>query len=318
MGIFRAGKRVGPFDIRVGFPRDRSLDQVDKDPRLKQRANRENTIGRMQANIARSEGYARAARFAIKVFFPGALKLIVNQAVDSAAGILRPGSGSETAQEARDMQILSKDMGQQLVLNCDSVTMPSHDLQTQSVQYGSEPASDVVTGHAFAGTINASFYADKYLRERQILEMWQKMAVNMVNHKANYYDEYIGKMHIYQLGSLDGQGDRDVPTYGIEATEVYPATVAAIDYSYAASNTLVKINVAFNYKQWFNLTTDSIAGFQFGESRQKIHEIKSVDRGLFGKLPPELQRAGRDIFNTARRNLPTGRIFKGKIFPPFT
>ena len=53
MGIFRAGKRVGPFDIRVGFPRDRSLDQVDKDPRLKQRANRENTIGRMQANISR-------------------------------------------------------------------------------------------------------------------------------------------------------------------------------------------------------------------------------------------------------------------------
>ena len=106
MGIFRAGKRVGPFDIRVGFPRDRSLDQVDKDPRLKQRANRENTIGRMQANIARSEGYARSARFAIKLFFPGALKLIVNQAIDSAAGILRPGSGSETAQEARDLSLI--------------------------------------------------------------------------------------------------------------------------------------------------------------------------------------------------------------------
>jgi hypothetical protein len=314
MGIFRAGKRVGPFDIRVGFPRDRSLDQVDKDPRLKQRANRENTIGRMQANIARSEGYARAARFAIKLFFPTQLKdLIKEQEVDDEQGF-----GIINSTNAFSMAQLSKDMGQQINLNCDSVTMPSHDLQTQSVQYGSEPASDVVTGHAFAGTINASFYADKYLRERQILEMWQKMAVNMVNHKANYYDEYIGKMHIYQLGSLDGQGDRDVPTYGIEATEVYPATVAAIDYSYAASNTLVKINVAFNYKQWFNLTTDSIAGFQFGESRQKIHDVKSVDRGLFGKLPPELQRAGRDIFNTARRNLPTGRIFKGKIFPPFT
>ena len=314
MGIFRAGKRVGPFDIRVGFPRDRSLDQVDKDPRLKQRANRENTIGRMQANIARSEGYARAARFAIKLFFPTQLKdLIKEQEVDDEQGF-----GIVNSTNAFSMAQLSKDMGEQINLNCDSVTMPSHDLQTQSVQYGSEPASDVVTGHAFAGTINASFYADKYLRERQILEMWQKMAVNMVNNKANYYDEYIGKMNIYQLGSLDGQGDRDVPTYGIEATEVYPATVAAIDYSYAASNTLVKINVAFNYKQWYNLGTDSIAGFQFGESRQKIHEVKSVDRGLFGKLPPELQRAGRDIFNTARRNLPTGRIFKGKIFPPFT
>jgi hypothetical protein len=314
MGIFRAGKRVGPFDIRVGFPRDRSLDQVDKDPRLKQRANRENTIGRMQANIARSEGYARAARFAIKLFFPTQLKdLIKEQEVDDEQGF---GITNNTGSFA--MAQLAKDMGQQINLNCDSVTMPSHDLQTQSVQYGSEPARDMVTSHAFAGTINASFYADKYLRERQILEMWQKMAVNMVNNKANYYDEYIGKMHIYQLGSLDGQGDRDVPTYGIEATEVYPATVAAIDYSYAASNTLVKINVAFNYKQWYNLGTDSIAGFQFGESRQKIHDVKSVDRGLFGKLPPELQRAGRDIFNTARRNLPTGRIFKGKIFPPFT
>ena len=314
MGIFRAGKRVGPFDIRVGFPRDRSLDQVDKDPRLKQRANRENTIGRMQANIARSEGYARSARFAIKLFFPTQLKsLLAEQQVNDEQGF-----GITDRTGATDMAVLAKDMGPQINLNCDSITMPSHDLQTQSVQYGSEPARDIVTSHAFAGTINASFYADKYLRERQILEMWQKMAVNMVNHKANYYDEYIGKMHIYQLGSLDGQGDRDVPTYGIEATEVYPATVAAIDYSYAASNTLVKINVAFNYKQWFNLTTDSIAGFQFGESRQKIHEVKSVDRGLFGKLPPELQRAGRDIFNTARRNLPTGRIFKGKIFPPFT
>jgi len=314
MGIFRAGKRVGPFDIRVGFPRDRSLDQVDKDPRLKQRANRENTIGRMQANIARSEGYARSARFAIKLFFPTQLKsLLAEQQVNDEQGF-----GITDRTGATDMAVLAKDMGPQINLNCDSVTMPSHDLQTQSVQYGSEPARDIVTSHAFAGTINASFYADKYLRERQILEMWQKMAVDMVNHKANYYDEYIGKMHIYQLGSLDGQGDRDVPTYGIEATEVYPATVAAIDYNYANSNQLVKINVGFNYKQWFNLTTDSIAGFQFGESRQKIHEVKSVDRGLFGKLPPELQRAGRDIFNTARRNLPTGRIFKGKIFPPFT
>ena len=39
-------------------------------------------------------------------------------------------------------------MNQQINLNCDSVTMPSHDLQTQSVQYGSEPARDIVTSHA--------------------------------------------------------------------------------------------------------------------------------------------------------------------------
>jgi hypothetical protein len=42
MAIFRAGKRVGPFDIRVGFPRDKSLDRVDQDPRLRQQGNSEN------------------------------------------------------------------------------------------------------------------------------------------------------------------------------------------------------------------------------------------------------------------------------------
>ena len=74
MAIFRAGKRVGPFDIRVGFPRDKSLDNVDRDPRLKQRANTENTIGRFRSMMARAEGYARPARFAVKLFLPSGLK----------------------------------------------------------------------------------------------------------------------------------------------------------------------------------------------------------------------------------------------------
>ena len=28
----------------------------------------------------------------------------------------------------------------------------------------------------------------------------------------------------------------------------------------------------------------------FGNSQQTIHDVKSVDKGLFGALPPELQR----------------------------
>ena len=70
MAIFRAGKRAGPFDIRVGFPRDKSLDNVDRDPRLKQQANTENTIGRFRAAMAKAEGYARPARFAVRIFPP--------------------------------------------------------------------------------------------------------------------------------------------------------------------------------------------------------------------------------------------------------
>jgi len=196
--------------------------------------------------------------------------------------------------------------------------MPGKDLVTQKKSFGNEPEVDMVVGHQYAGTINASFYADKYLRERQVMELWMKMAHNNLTNEAKYYDDYTGKMHIYQLGSLDGEGDRDVPTYGIEATEVYPQTLSAVDYNYGSSNQIVKVSIGFAYKQWYNLTTDHVAGMTYGNSMQTIHEQRSPDTGLFGKLPIELQRAGREVFNSAKRQVPIGRLFRGKLFPPFT
>ena len=48
-------------------------------------------------------------------------------------------------------------------------------------------------------------------------------------------------------------------------------------------------------------------------ARAEMSEI----RRLKGLLPPELQRAGRDILQTTRRNLPIGRVTGGRLFPPF-
>jgi hypothetical protein len=323
MAIFRGGKRVGPFDIRVGFPRDKSMNNIDSDPRLRQYANTENTIGRFRAAMASAEGYARPARFAVRIFPPNNLESIIKSAqnTDTRSGgnfEQANNTGTPAKPDGKFMNDLSQSLGRQINIHCDTVSMPGHDLQSESVQYGSAPARDIVTSHAFAGNINASFYADKYLRERHFFELWQKMAVNMITHKANYYDDYVGKMHIYQLGSMDGESNRDVPTYGIEAVEVYPATISAVEYNYASSNQIVKISVAFAYKQWHNLATDSISGIDFASSRQTLPDIKSRDTGLFGKLPPDLRRAGRDIFNTAKNQVPIGKLFKGKLFPPFT
>ena len=34
MAILRGGRRIGEYDIRLGIPRDRSLDNVEGDKRL--------------------------------------------------------------------------------------------------------------------------------------------------------------------------------------------------------------------------------------------------------------------------------------------
>ena len=311
MAIFRQGIRVGPFDIRLGLSRDKSLQNVDKDPRLRQYANTENQMGRFRAAMAAANGYARPNKFAIRIYPPTNLE---NQVKAAEVADTRAGGNFEAANSGKQMSDITVALGRQLNIHCDSVQMPAHDLQAETVTtFG--PSREMVTGHGYTGTIGASFYADSFLRERHFLEMWQKMAVNHTTHKAGYYKDYIGRMHIFQLASDNVQ---DHPSYGIEATEVYPATVDAIEYNYGQASTVVKINVQFQYKEWHNLAADSIGLQDFSNDTQVLPPVKSADRGLFGKLPPELQRMARDNLNQATTVFnPIGKIFKGKVYPPF-
>ena len=152
----------------------------------------------------------------------------------------------------------------QIELFCSSVEMPGHDLQTQQVQFGSAPVRDMVTSHGFEGMITASFYLSEDLKERHFFEQWQRLAVNVESHKANFYDDYIGSMEIYQLSNgldsglpfptfIDKIFDVDRAEYGIRASEVYPATISGIEYSYENGNQIATMAVGFNYREWRNL-----------------------------------------------------------------
>ena len=249
------------------------------------------SVNKFISTMNKSGGYARPSKFVVRVSPPGAI-------------------GSK-------LQALHNSMREQLYLNCNSVGMPGHDLQTQQLQHGSAPVRDMVTSHGLEGMITASFYLSADLRERHYFEEWQALAVDKDTHKANYYDDYIGKMEIYQLGS-DNETFQDAPTYAIQATEVYPEKIGTMDYSYGANNQVQKITINFAYKQWFNMGIESLAGLEFGKSRQTATNVKARNEGIFGNLPPAVQRAGRGIINQGRTVLnPIGRIFKGKVFPPF-
>jgi hypothetical protein len=212
------------------------------------------TIQNFVASMNKSGGYARANRFAVVITPPGNLKNLINIAGQAEIDQLETGKADEHNNLFR-FQSLSRKVGQQVNLHCNTVGMPGHDLQAQDMQHGSAPGRQIVQSHDYAGFIDASFYLDSYLRERHFFEQWQQMAVSNTTHKANYYDDYIGTMEIFQL---DANGEI---TYGIKAVEVYPATIGGIEYSYDSSNTVALQSVKFQYRQWYNLTSESIAGY---------------------------------------------------------
>ena len=211
------------------------------------------TIKNFIASMSQSKGFARTSKYAVVITPPTNLGKLIEQAQNQVSPLT---TSESTEKNLEGMRSLTRQLGQQLNLHCNSISLPGHDLQAQDMQHGSAPGRQMVTSHDYQGTIAATFYLDSHLRERHFFEKWQKMAVNTNTHKANYYDDYIGSMEIFQL---DGNGEI---TYGIKATEVYPTTIAGIEYAYANTNQIATQAVQFQYRQWFNLTADTIADYQ--------------------------------------------------------
>ena len=309
MAILRGGRRIGPFDIRIGIPRDRSLDNVEGDPRLKQRqgGNKETTVGRFMANIAQGEGFARPTRYLVRIFLPNKLKI---DSRDDDGGVISGGINT----------IGGQDLARNVGMMCNSIEMPSRTIASKAHQiYG--PKREMPYAYTFGDTIEATFYADKFLRQRAFFETWQKLVFDINSHNLNYYDDYVSQIDILQLGQYSAEQDRDRIVYGVRLYEVYPKILGSIEYTYGAEG-IVEVPITFQYRYWRNLTLDQLGNATVGSSFGKIPEIKASTQfgllgGILNKLPPELKRVGRDIAGQVRRNLPIGRVTGGRVFPPF-
>jgi len=314
MAIFRGGKRIGPFDLRIGLPRGKEYDNIPGDPRIKQRANPETTINRFRSAISKGEGVARTTRFLVRVNAPQGINLrsvFQNQEQTTTNTELGRLQGSTNAVNQQNQEI-----GREIGLMCESIALPGRSFRTEPYrQYG--PSFNYPINVEYQ-PIQATFVGDKFLRIRQFFESWQSLIFDNATNNMNYYDEYIAPLDIFQLGQFEELNDRDSVTYGVRLFEAYPITIDPITYSYGDQNQYVKINVTFTYRHWlnYNLDIDStgkVGGLSSGE-------VKPGYQGpaFLQNLPPELKRTGRDAFNTLKRSIPIGKVFGGKVFPPFT
>ena len=312
MAILRGGKRIGGYDIRIGLPRDRSLDDVQSDPRLRQKAggNPETTMGRFQAMVNEAEGFQRKARFYVEFALPrGSLDQTVTTTIpDEQNGFSIPEliASVNTPQTKRRVQAF-----------CSAITMPSREAVQKEIRHNG-PTRKFVYNYT-TPEITATFYTDKFMRERTFFEIWQKAAFSNTTHNFNFYDDYVAPIDIFALGQFASRDERDDITYGVRLMECYPKTISEVSFNHE-TNAIQTFEVTFSFRNWVNYFIDKTGGIELGQSDFKSPTIKragGIFGGLISMLPPEIRRAGRDVLNELRRRAPIGRITGGRVFPPF-
>ena len=318
MAILRGGVRIFGQDIRIGLPRDNTLTTGGILKRAAELPGKsigasESTIGRFMANISQGEGMARPARYLVRFNMPN--NIVIDKEPFASEG------SYDTSQQGIN-QVGGQELARTVGMMCNTIEMPERSItQADSITYG--PKRQMPIGYNFPGTVELSVYGDKFLRQRMFFESWQKMIFDLDTHNMSYYDEYTGSVDIMQLGSFDAENDRDRVTYMVRLYECYPSTIGSYSYGYEKQNELVNLPITLTYRNWKNLGIDQVNNFTVGKSFGTLPEIKPAAGfgGLFGgilnRLPPELKRAGTQVINTAKRNLPIGRVFGGKVFPPF-
>ena len=307
MAILRGGKRIGGMDIRIGIPRDRSLDNVAGDARLKRTmgGNPETTLGRFNSFVNEAEGFARKARYYAEFQLP---KGVPNSALVSNEE--RLGFAAES-----DNISTQNSEGRRVRAFCQSIQMPDRDIITKEIKHNG-PTRKVAYDFK-SGDITATFLADKFLRERTYFELWQKSAISTANFNYNFYNDYVSPLNIFQLGQYASRQERDDVTYGVQLLDCFPKTISAVDYS-AAANEAQTFSVTFTFRYWVNYFIDQQGNIELGTPAFGKPVVKQGPfGGLLSKLPPELRRAGRDVLNDLRRRVPLGRITGGRVFPPF-
>ena len=76
--------------------------------------------------------------------------------------------------------------------------------------------------------ITATFYTDKFMRERSYFEIWQKQ--HLVQHTFNKLLRQLCccHMNILQLGQFASRQERDDVTYAVRLFDCYPKTISAV------------------------------------------------------------------------------------------
>ena len=348
MSIISVGKRFGDMDIRLGIPPSKpQFDVRSTNQRIS--ANNVSSNANSVYNVFRSGmtsagGFARPTQFLVTVDGPKAM-LATNMiypdvpSKDQTLRMRRSGALSNAIKE---------NLKYRMDLFCSNVSLPGKTITDDVNETFYGPKRAMAKNVSFE-EITLEFYTSVNYEERLFFEAWQNMIVDPISHNVGYYDDYardcmititpLTKTFTAALANFKPTGDPGLDrqqlrqslgdssgfsSYQVQCYEAWPKSIAATPLSYDAVNQIVKTSVTFTYRNhattaWNFLGKTSTEEYSTLARNEYRTNTTAIQGNLLDNLPfgigNEIGRAGRQVYETLKKNLPIGRTTGGRVFP---
>ena len=349
MSLISVGKKIGDLDIRLGIPPSKPQFSVrETNNRISANnatSNYNSVYNVFRSGITQAGGFARPTQFLVTVDGPKGNVLgnigIYNdyQSLDQAARLQKSAKLSDA---------IKTNLQLRMDLFCSNVSIPGKTItdDVNETYYGPKRA---IAKNVQYDEVTLEFYTSINYEERLFFEAWQNSIVDPISHNVGYYDDYatpcmititpLTKTFMAALSNFTPSGDpgRDrqeirkslgdqsgFSSYQVQMYEVWPKTIAATPLSYDAVNQIVKTSVTFTYRNyattaWNFLAKDNTEEFNTLNRLEYRTNTTAIQGNLLDNLPfgigNEIGRAGRQVYETIKKNLPIGRVTGGRVFP---
>jgi len=349
MSLISVGKKIGDLDIRLGIPPSKSQFSVnDTNKRFdynNKTTNRDSIFNRFRSGITQAGGFARPTQFLVTVDGPKGSALgnvgIYNdtQSLDQVARLHKSAKLSDA---------IKTNLQLRMDLFCSNVSIPDKTItdDVNEQYYGPKRA---MAKNVQYGDVTLEFYTSVNYEERLFFEAWQNSIIDPISHNVGYYDDYatpcmititpLTKTFTAALANFEPSGDpgRDrqelrkslgdqsgFSSYQVQMYEVWPKTIAATPLSYGATNEFVKTSVTFTYRNyattaWNFLAKNNTEEFKTLDRMEYRTNTTNIQGSFLDNLPfgigNEIGRAGRQVYETIKKNIPIGRVTGGSVFP---
>ena len=349
MSLISVGKKIGDLDIRLGIPPSKAqFSTRETNNRISANnatSNYNSVYNVFRSGITQAGGFARPTQFLVTVDGPKG-SILGDTAIYN--DMQSKNQAARLEKSAKLSNAIKKNLQLRMDIFCSNVSIPGKTItdDVNETYYGPKRAMAKSVQY---DEVTLEFYTSINYEERLFFEAWQNSIVDPISHNVGYYDDYatpcmititpLTKTFTAALANFQPSGDpgRDrqeirkslgdqsgFSSYQVQMYEAWPKTIAATPLSYDAVNQIVKTSVTFTYRNyattaWNFLAKDNTEEFNTLNRLEYRTNTTAIQGNLLDNLPfgigNEIGRAGRQVYETIKKNLPVGRVTGGRVFP---